>query len=294
MDSTVLVTGASRSLGKETAIQLARSGATVVMLARDPDRGAAAADEVRRVSPSGAVHQLVGDLSTIGGVRKVAAQVVAQHPRLSVLVNNAGVSKFTRELTAEGLETMFATNHLAPFLLSNLLIDLLASNAPARIVTISSEQHRWVRGIPWDDLQSERSFRPIEVYGLTKLYNILFTMELARRTAGRGVAVNCMSPGFLRTDLGREAKGFFRVFLGLSRPFQQPPEGGAAAVIKVAESDVTGRYFKSAALAEPSPLARDAAAAARLWKLSSDLTHVQGAESSRASTSASVDGGLIE
>src|SRR5260370_21563986 len=264
MAGTVLVTGANRGLGKATAIQLARPGASVVMLARDPDRGNAAADEVRGVSPNGAVHLIVGDLSTTSGVRKVAAEVVAQHPRLSVLINNAGVSKFTREVTADGLETTFATNHLAPFLLSNLLVDLLAQNAPAHIVTVTSEQHRWVRGIPWDDLQSEPSFRPIEVYSLTKLYNILFTTELARRTAGMGVAVNCMSPGFLRTDLGREAKGVFRFFLGVSRPFQQTAEGGAAAVIKVAAADVSGRYFKCSVLAEPSPLAQEATAGARL------------------------------
>jgi NAD(P)-dependent dehydrogenase (short-subunit alcohol dehydrogenase family) len=285
MAATVLVTGANRGLGKATAIQLARSGASVVMLARDPDRGNAAADEVRGVSPNGAVHLIVGDLSTTSGVRKVAAEVVAQHPRLSVLINNAGVSKFTREVTADGLETTFATNHLAPFLLSNLLVDLLAQNAPAHIVTVTSEQHRWVRGIPWDDLQSERSFRPIEVYSLTKLYNILFTTELARRTAGMGVAVNCMSPGFLRTDLGREARGFFRFFLVLSRPFQQPPQGGAAAVIKVAESDVSGRYFKGSVLAEPSALAQEATAGARLWELSSDLAHVKAGESNGASPS---------
>ncbi len=146
-------------------------------------------------------------------------------------------------------------------------------------MTVSSEQHRWVPKIPWDDLQSERSFQPIQVYNLTKLYNILFTMELARRAASRGVTVNCLSPGFLRTDLGREAKGFFRLFLRLSRSFQKSPSAGAAAVIKVAESDVTGHYFKGAQLAEPSALGKDPIAAARLWEISSNLAALRPAHS---------------
>jgi NAD(P)-dependent dehydrogenase (short-subunit alcohol dehydrogenase family) len=268
---TVLLTGGTRGLGKATATQLTQAGATVVMVARDPDLGSAAADEIRSLSPKGAVDVLVGDLSKMNDVRRIAADVSAKHPRLSLLINNAGVSKFTREVTVDGLETTFATNHLAPFLLSNLLIDVLAPNAPARIVNITSEQHRWVRAIPWDDLQSESRFQPIEVYSLSKLYNILFTLELARRAKSKGVAVNCMSPGFLRTGLGREATGFFRLFLQLSRPFQKPATVGAAAVIRVSESHETGRYFKGALPAEPSALARDATAAARLWEISSDL-----------------------
>jgi NAD(P)-dependent dehydrogenase (short-subunit alcohol dehydrogenase family) len=269
------LTGGTRGLGKATAVQLARAGTRIVILARDPNRGAATIDEIRRLSPEGAVHLLVGDISKMSDVRRIAAEVAAHYPQLSVLINNVGVSKFTREVTADGLETTFATNHLAPFLLSNLLIEVLAQNAPAYVVTVSSEQHRWVRGIPWDDLQAERSFRPIEVYNLTKLYNILFTRELARRTGDTGIVVNCLSPGFLRTDLGHEATGFFRLFLKLSRPFQSPPAVGAAAVIKVAESDVTGGYFKGAGLVAPSALAKDTTAAARLWKVSSDLSSLR-------------------
>src|SRR5215472_4362045 len=268
---TVLVTGATRGLGKAVAAGLAQSGATVVMVARDPAQGAAAGGEVRAASHGAEVHVLVGDLANIGDTRRIAAEVIARHDGLSLLVNNAGVSKFSREVTEDGLERTFATNHLAPFLLSNLLLEVLAQNAPAAIVNVASEQHRWVRSIPWDDLQAERTFRPIEVYNLTKLYNILFTAELARRVQDRSVAVNCLSPGFLRTDLGREATGFFRLFLALSRPFRKPPELGAAAVMKIAEAEVTGRYFRGTAPATPSLLARDPQAAARLWDLSWDL-----------------------
>jgi len=271
MSKSVLVTGAARGLGKEVAIGFARTGATVVMVVRDAERGGAVADWIRAASPEAEVHLVIGDLASINDVRRIAAEVVARHQGLCLLVNNAGVSKFSREVTEDGLERTFATNHLAPFLLSNMLLELLAQNAPAHIVNVTSEQHRWVRGVPWDDLQAERAFRPLEVYNLTKLYNVLFTAELARRVRDRGIAVNCVSPGFLRTDLGREAPGFFRLFLGLSRPFRKPPEVGAAAVIKAAETDATGRYFRGTALAEPSHLARDPKAAARLWELSWDL-----------------------
>ena len=271
MSKSVLVTGAARGLGKEVAIGFARTGATVVMVVRDPERGGAVADWIRAASRKAEVHLVIGDLASINDVRRIAAEVVARHQGLCLLVNNAGVSKFSREVTEDGLERTFATNHLAPFLLSNMLLELLAQNAPAHIVNVTSEQHRWVRSIPWDDLQAERAFRPLEVYNLTKLYNVLFTAELARRVRDRGIAVNCVSPGFLRTDLGREAPGFFRLFLGLSRPFRKPPEVGAAAVIKAAETDATGRYFRGTALAEPSHLARDPKAAARLWELSWDL-----------------------
>jgi len=271
MSKSVLVTGAARGLGKAVAIGFARTGATVVMVVRDPERGAAVADWIRAASPKAEVQLVIGDLASINDVRRIAAEVVARHQGLCLLVNNAGVSKFSREVTEDGLERTFATNHLAPFLLSNMLLELLAQNAPAHIVNVTSEQHRWVRRVPWDDLQAERAFRPLEVYNLTKLYNVLFTAELARRVRDRGIAVNCVSPGFLRTDLGREAPGFFRLFLGLSRPFRKPPEVGAAAVIKAAETDATGRYFRGTALAEPSQLARDPKAAARLWELSWDL-----------------------
>lgn len=271
MSPTILLTGATRGLGKATAIRFAQAGATVVMVARDADRGTVTAAEILSLSPHAEVDLMVGDLSSMADVRRLATEVSIRHPRLSVLLNIAGVSKFTREETADGLETTFATNHLAPFLLSNLLLDVLAVNAPANIVTISSEQHRWVRGILWDDLQSERKFRPIEVYSLTKLYNVLFTRELARRAAERGVAVNCMSPGFLRTDLGREATGSFRLFLKLARPFQKSPELAAEAVVGVAGSELQGRYFRGSIPAEPSALARDESAAVRLWDITADL-----------------------
>jgi NAD(P)-dependent dehydrogenase (short-subunit alcohol dehydrogenase family) len=244
---TILVTGGTRGLGKAIAERLAAGGKKVVIVARDEREGA-----------------LHGDLSRLDDVRRIAREAANRYPDLEVLINNAGVSKFTREVTPDGLETTFATNYMAPFVLSNLLLPVLTRNQ-GRVVNIGSEQHRWVRAIPWDDLQGERRFRPIEQYSLTKLYLVLFTRQLARRAPE--VTATCISPGFLRTDLGREARGTFRVFLALARPFQRSPEQGADAVIQVLEKRESGAYFRGTRQVAPGRLTQDDAAAARLWDL---------------------------
>ena len=240
---TIVVTGASHGLGKAIATSLGAVGVT----------------------------RADADLSSIGEVRRLAHAIAARHPDLDVLINSAGVSKFTREVTPDGLETTFAVNYMAPFLLSNLLLPVLARNR-GMVLNIGSEQHRWVRAIPWDDLQAKRRFRPIEQYNLTKLYLLMFTRELARRAPD--VVASCVSPGFLRTGLGREARGSFRVFLTLARPFQQSAERGALAVVHALDQRVTGAYFRGMRQAEPSKLARDEAAAERLWTLSADLVQL--------------------
>ncbi len=241
---SILVTGASRGLGKAIARRLTQMGKPVVAVTRD---GA--------------------DLSRMDEVGRLAKDIASRHPDLEVLINNAGVSKFTREVTRDGFETTFATNYMAPFLLSNLLLPVLARNR-GTIVNVGSEQHRMVRAIPWDDLQGERRFQPIEQYSLTKLYLVLLTREMARRSPG--VIVSCVSPGFLRTDLGRDAKGFFRAFLTLARPFQRSPERGADAVIQAMEARATGVYFRGTRQVAPSKLALDDTSSARLWELSAN------------------------
>lgn len=271
MSGRALVTGGTRGLGKAIAMRLAQSGKAVVIVSRDGDRGAVAADEIRRLSGEGAVDVLIADLAQKSEVRRLARETQTSYPDLDLLINNAGVSKFTREVTRDGLETTFATNHMAPFLLSNLLLDVLSRNRPSIILNVTSEQHRFVRAIPWDDLQGERRFQPLEQYSLTKLYNILFTAEIARRAEALGVNANCVSPGFLRTDLGREARGGFRLFLTLARPFRRPPESGAKAVMKLLQMSGTGTYFRGEHPRSPSALAQDPAAAARLWEISSAL-----------------------
>jgi NAD(P)-dependent dehydrogenase (short-subunit alcohol dehydrogenase family) len=241
---STLVTGTSKGLGKAIATRLTQMGKPVIAVTRDD-----------------------ADLSRLDEVRRLAQDIASRHPDLDVLINNAGVSKFARSVTPGGFETTFATNYIAPFLLSNLLLPVLARNKGV-IVNVGSEQHRWVRAIPWDDLQGERRFQPIEQYNLTKLYLVLFTRELARRSPD--VIVTCVSPGFLRTDLGRDAKGFFGVFLTLARPFQQSPERGAEAVIHAIEARATGAYFRGRTHVAPNKLALDDAAAARLWELSAN------------------------
>jgi retinol dehydrogenase 12 len=269
---TCLVTGATSGIGKATAARLAELGATVIAVARDRARGEQAAAEIRRRTPRARVEVLTADLSRLGDMRTLAAQVQDRHDRLDVLVNNAGVAKFRPELTPDGLGVTFATNHLGPFLLTNLLLDLLRHSAPARVLTVSSDRHTQQRSIPWQDLQPGHDC----TYKASKLLNILFTYELARRLAGTGVTANCLSPGFVRTELGREATGAFRVFLLLTRPFQSSPEAGAQTSVYLATSpavsEVSGRYFEKSTPADPSALSRDPAAAKRLWQLSTQLS----------------------
>jgi NAD(P)-dependent dehydrogenase (short-subunit alcohol dehydrogenase family) len=270
--TTCLVTGATSGIGKATAVRLAELGATVITVARERARGEQAAAAIRQRAPRARVQVLTADLSRLGQVRTLAAQVQDRYDRLDVLVNNAGVAKFRRELTPDGLGITLATNHLGPFLLTNLLLDQLKQSAPARVVTVSSDRHTQQRSIPWDDLQPGHDC----TYKTSKLLNILFTYELARRLAGSGVTANCLSPGFVRTELGREATGTFGVFLRLARPFQTSPEAGAQTSVYLAASpevaQVSGRYFEKSTPAESSALSRDPAAAQRLWQLSTELS----------------------
>ena len=266
-----LVTGATSGIGKETALRLAMLGATVIIVARDAARGAAARDEIRRYVPLARVDILIADLSSMAQVRRLAGEVLARYDRLDVLVNNAGVIMMRRQLTADGLETTFATNHLGPFLLTNLLRELLARSAPARVVTVSSAAHKQIRTIPWDDLRT--GYR--QAYPLSKLLNVLFTAELARRLAGTGVTANCLHPGFVRTAIGRDVTGVLGAAVRLVLRFQPGPVTGARTSVYLASSpevdEVTGGYFVKCKPAQPSALARDAHAAGRLWTLSEEL-----------------------
>ena len=269
---TCLVTGATSGIGKETAIQLAGMGANVIIVARGEARGEAAAGEIRRHVPEARVENLTADLSSLAQVRRLADEVTARHDRLDVLVNNAGVIMTRRKLTVDGLETTFATNHLAPFLLTTQLLDLLRHSAPARVVTVSSGAHRSARSIPWHDMA-----RGKPDYGLSKLCNILFTVELAKRTAGTGVTANCLHPGFIRTELGREVTGVAGAMLKLILRLRPGPATGAKTSVYLATSPevegVTGGYFFKCKPTRPSALATDAEAAARLWTLSEELTN---------------------
>lgn len=273
---TCLVTGATSGIGQETARQLAALGASVIIVARNAERGDAAAAGIRASVPSAEVTTAIADLASLDQVRRLAGQVEDRHGRLDVLVNNAGVISLGRKLTVDGYEVTFAVNHLAPFLLTGLLRGLLERSAPSRVVTVASGSHQGIRSIPWDDLTAGGYVRQDKAYGVSKLANILFTAELARRLDGTGVTANCLHPGFIRTSIGREVTGVYGAGLKLILRLCPGPATGAKTPVYLASSaeaaGVTGGYFVKSRQATPSTLARDENAAKRLWALSAELT----------------------
>ena len=263
----VLVTGATAGIGRQTAIQLARLGATVIVHGRTPERVAAAVADVRAAAPAGVpVLSAVADLSSQLQVRELATQVLRLAPRLHVLLNNAGVVVRRRRLTPDGLEYTFAVDHLAPFLLTSLLLDRLRSSAPARVVTVSSIAHLYGR-LDLNDLQGERRFRGRAAYAAAKLANVLFAFELAERLQGSGVTSNCLHPGAVNTKLLRH---------GWLVPFGASPSLGARTSVYLASAPevehVTGEYFHGRRQIAPSAAAYDSGLRRRLWDESVRLT----------------------
>ncbi len=277
---TVVVTGGNSGIGLETAAALAAQGARVLVTARNADKGRAAVHAIgERLEGQAQVQLVVFDLADLSSVRRGAAEILELAPRLDVLVNNAGVVLSDRRVTVDGYEATFATNHLGPFLLTNLLLGRLRGSAPSRVVTVASTAHSAARhGIPFDDLQAERRYRPMRVYGESKLANILFSNELARRMEGTGVTANSLHPGTVRTGYGRDgdARGFLSLGLAISGPFFLSPAQGARTSVYLASSravdDVTGKYFVKCKPRQPRTQALDPEAARRLWSVSEELT----------------------
>src|SRR5213592_869835 len=272
---SVLVTGGTGGIGKATAIGLAALGARVGITGRDQASTEAAAAGIGAAPGSPAVDAFAADLSAQAGVRRLAAQVADSYPRLDVLVNNVGGFWAHRHITADGLERTFALNHLAPFLLTSLLLNRLTASAPARIVTVSSGAHARGR-LDFDDLQGERAYSGQRAYSQSKLANVMFTYELARRLAGTGVTATVLHPGVTRTNFGAEDQAaFFKVMQPLVRPFLKTPADGAATPIYLATSaevaGVTGRYFANRKPKASNRASYDTAAAARLWRVSAGL-----------------------
>ncbi|MGA8893017.1 MAG: SDR family oxidoreductase [Anaeromyxobacteraceae bacterium] len=271
---TVLVTGATNGIGRVTARELARAGARVLLVARDASRGAAAAREIREVSERDP-DVLVADLSSRAEVLGLAREVRDRTGSLDVLVNNAGAIFAGREVSADGVEMTFALNHLAYYLLTLELVDLLLAAPGARVVNVASSAHEKAR-IDWDDLQGERAYSGWKAYGQSKLANVLFTRELARRLSTRGVAVNAVHPGAVATGWGRNLPGVLGKVIALGAPFLRSPEKGARTTLHVATSPrlrgVTGKYFSDCRERTPSTAARDDAAALRLWQISEAMT----------------------
>lgn len=275
----VLVTGSNSGIGKVTATALATLGATVLMGARNRDKGEAALRDVQAQSGSSDVQLVLGDVSSLASVRAMAADVLQRTSRLDVLVNNAGLILGDRRLSPDGYELTLATNHLGPFLLTKLLLDRLRESGQGRIVNVSSMAHmRAFRGMRFDDLQAERGYSSMETYGRSKLANILFTRELAKRLAGSGVTANSLHPGLVATKFAGEgdAPGLFGWFYEAMPFLMLTPERGATASIHLASSsavaNVSGKFFVGRKPAWCAPWARDDAAAARLWDVSEQLT----------------------
>jgi retinol dehydrogenase-14 len=271
---TVLVTGGSGGIGKATAIGLAAMGARIAIVGRNDDRTEAAADQIR-AGGGGEVDVFVADLSSQSEVRRLAEAALQRFGRIDVLVNNVGGYWNTRHVTADGLERTFAVNHLAPFLLTLLLLDRLKESAPSRVVTVSSNAHA-MGTIDFDDLQGAVSYSGARAYSQSKLANVLFTYELARRLPATSVTANALHPGVVRTSFGAEDPGRLqRLITPVIRPFMKGTARGAATSVHVASAPdlehVTGRYFANSKLKRSSKRSYDEADAARLWKMSADL-----------------------
>jgi NAD(P)-dependent dehydrogenase (short-subunit alcohol dehydrogenase family) len=270
---TVLVTGGTHGIGKATAAGLAARGARVAITGRDQGRADVAAAEIRAAGGP-PVEVFVADMSVQAEVRGLAAEVLASLPRLDVLVNNVGGFWNTRHVTADGLERTFALNHLAPFLLTHLLVDRLIESAPARVVTVSSDAQRLGR-IDFDDLQGERSWSGQRAYNQSKLANVLFTYELARRLRGTGVTATVLHPGIVRSGFGAEDPGRIQRLITPFMGLMKSPDQGALTSIHLAcapELDgVTGQYFRRTKPMRSNKRSYDEAAARRLWEVSAEL-----------------------
>jgi NAD(P)-dependent dehydrogenase (short-subunit alcohol dehydrogenase family) len=268
----VVVTGASAGIGAAAAVELGRLGATVVPVGRDEQRLEAVA---RRAG--GSASPLRADFASLAEVRQLADDLLNRHERIDVLVNNAGLVMGSRELTEDGYERTFAVNHLAPFLLTNLLLDRLRASAPARVVTTSSDAHRSGH-MDLDDLDGERSWSSWGAYGASKLANVLFTRELARRVADEPLTANCLHPGVVRTSLERNMPWPMRIGWTLAKPFFASPKRGASTMVYLASSpdaaQFSGDYFVNSRRVNPSLEARDEQIAAELWKASAKRVEI--------------------
>ena len=276
--STVVVTGGNSGVGKATATALASAGAHTVITARSQGRGEEAVADIRRATGSEHVDLVVFDLADLASVGEGAATLLDRYEHIHVLINNAGLVLSDRAVTKDGFEATFATNHLGPFYLTQLLTDRLLASAPARVVNVASTAHRSARGgVGFGDLQSEQRYRGMQVYGRSKLANILFTNELARRLPATQVTANSLHPGTVATGYARDgdASGFLAFGVKLIKPFIRTPEQGARTSVYLASSPevagVTGQYFVSCRPRMPSAAARDEDAASLLWSISEEL-----------------------
>ena len=274
---TCVVTGANSGIGRETALGLARMGARVVLVCRNADKGKAALEEVARESKSSQPDLLIADISSQASVRALAGQIREKYKRLDVLLNNAGAALTKRQVSADGIEMTVALNHLGPFLLTSLLLELLKASTPSRVINVSSEASRRAR-IDTSDLQFERrKYKFFAAYGQAKLMLNMSSFEMARRVDRTGVTVNCLHPGVVATNFGSvDAPLGMKIVFGALRPFLLSPVQGAQTSIYAASSpdvaQISGKYLIKSKPAETNPLARDPKLTADVWEWSEKMT----------------------
>ena len=284
-----IVTGANSGIGKATAMGLAHMGATVVMVCRDQARGEEAQNEIKEQSGNDAVDLMLADLSSQASVHDLAENTQQRYQHIHVLINNAGGISLTRRETTEGFEMTFAVNYLAPFLLTNLLLDRLKASAPSRIVNVSSDSHQsgYIR---MDDLELKKGYRIMRAYGQSKLALVLFTYELARRLQGTGVTANCLHPGFTATNIGQNGVGKVGrsiTKLIFSRLGISPEEGAKTSIYLASSPDIegiTGKYFVKSIPVRSAPISYDETLQRQLWDETTKLVHLHAGDTSTAQT----------
>jgi NAD(P)-dependent dehydrogenase (short-subunit alcohol dehydrogenase family) len=274
----VVITGGTSGIGEVAALELAQMGARIVLVAREEPRADATLARLRERAPGLAHTVHYADLIRLAEAKRVAAQIADTEPRIDVLINNAGAMFAARQVTQDGLERTFALNHMAYFVVTEGLRERLAASAGARIVSTASDAHRGAT-LDFDDLQSEKGFSAMKAYGRSKLCNILFTRELARRLHGTGVTANCLHPGFVATRFGDQSGGLISHMVRLAKFFAISPAEGAKTIVHLASSPevagVSGKYFYKCREAKPSPQAQDDQAASALWQRSAALAGVK-------------------
>lgn len=283
-DKVVLVTGATNGIGEVCALELARMGATVILVSRSQSRLEAVVNDIKSKTGNANVSSIQADLSSLAEIRKVAQQFLSVHSRLDVLVNNAGAIFDKRQESVDGIEMTFALNHLNYFLLANLLLEKLRETAAnygeSRIINVSSDAHEGASSVNFEDIQRRKSYSSWIAYAESKLMNILFTQELARRLQGTKVSANALHPGFVRTGFGRNNGGFFNAAISMAQNFFAiSPEKGAETMIYLASSPtvagITGKYWYQSKEKQARPAAYDTAAQSRLWQISEELTGIK-------------------
>ena len=276
-DKVVVVTGATSGIGEVAADRLAQAGARIVLIARDRERGEQTRRHLRAVAGHAEHSVHYADLSRLSEMKRAAKEIADAEPQIDVLINNAGALFTHRQVTTDGLEKTFALNHLSYFVVTNMLLDRLKATPGARIVSTASDAHNMAR-LDFDDLQTTRNYSGFPVYGRSKLANILFTRELARRLAGTGITVNCLHPGFVGTRFGDKSGGLTSLVIRGAKTFALSPEEGAKTLVYLASSPEaegkTGGYYHKCKLATPSRNAQNDADARRLWDASAKITGV--------------------